>query len=269
MYFDDEFEEAGLGVIALVALVLAYFVPAFIASQLGMNAELDQAIAWARLQSNWVFVPLAALYFGASFFLVVAVLAAIYAIGYLIVKGICAAFFWINYKVQEWTAGLVRLFIGLIKLLIWLVSWPVRKVFELVFDAIKALGEKLDARLAEARELRRIYREEYRGDYRSYRAFKAAYDAANGKGRTRRKPQGQKRQTKGNGGRNDPPRRDPDPWTLALKVFGLGANFTQAELVKRYRELMRRAHPDAGGSTEQASAINTAYSVIKKRKGWT
>lgn len=268
MTFDDDFEEMGLGIIAIIALGLAYFVPAFLASQLGMNAELDQAIAWAKEQTNWVFVPLAVLYFGASFFVVLAALAALYALGYLIVKGICAAFFWVIYSVQNLTVGLIRLIGKLIVLLAWLAVWPVRFIFELVWDGIGALGAKLDAKLAEGRELRRIYREEYRGQYRSFRAFKRAFNEVNGQGRSQRGPRRQKRQARDEGETQEPPRHNPDPLKKALKVFGLGANCTQADLIGRYRELMRKAHPDAGGSHEWASIINAAYAEIKTRKGW-
>ena len=45
--------------------------------------------------------------------------------------------------------------------------------------------------------------------------------------------------------------------------------FTREDLKRRYRECMKRAHPDLGGSATQARNIIAAYGLIKQRKGWT
>ena len=46
------------------------------------------------------------------------------------------------------------------------------------------------------------------------------------------------------------------------------AAFTQGQLNTRYRILMAKAHPDAGGSNSGASELNRARNVIRKRRGW-
>ena len=48
----------------------------------------------------------------------------------------------------------------------------------------------------------------------------------------------------------------------ALQVLGLKRNFTPSELKRRYRELMRRYHSDAGGSDFLAKQINVARDAL-------
>ncbi len=59
-----------------------------------------------------------------------------------------------------------------------------------------------------------------------------------------------------------------DPFEAALALLGLHPAFTREELVKAYKQAIRRAHPDAGGSVKQAAAINAARDLIMIRKGW-
>lgn len=47
-------------------------------------------------------------------------------------------------------------------------------------------------------------------------------------------------------------------------LFQLGVVYTQTELRKKRRTLLRQCHPDAGGSEEMAKKINTAYDVLWK-----
>ena len=57
------------------------------------------------------------------------------------------------------------------------------------------------------------------------------------------------------------------PEGKALTVFGLSCPFTQNDLRSRYRDLVKKHHPDAnGGSLEAEEAIkriNEAYAVLK------
>lgn len=57
--------------------------------------------------------------------------------------------------------------------------------------------------------------------------------------------------------------RDRDETEDALRYFGLSMPFTEAELKSKYREAMKRAHPDAGGSNEEASRINRYYALLR------
>ena len=61
----------------------------------------------------------------------------------------------------------------------------------------------------------------------------------------------------------------------ACKILGVSPEAGQEAIKKRYRELMRRVHPDAGGRQEEeerqgrrhlrAQEINRAYSLLKGR----
>jgi len=53
-----------------------------------------------------------------------------------------------------------------------------------------------------------------------------------------------------------------DPYVL----FGLTCKATQAEITKRYRDLMRIYHPDAGGNDTMAKRLNIAYERLCKRR---
>lgn len=49
----------------------------------------------------------------------------------------------------------------------------------------------------------------------------------------------------------------------AVRYFGLSFPFTEADLKTSYRNAMKKAHPDAGGSTEEAEKVNRYYSLLK------
>ena len=68
-----------------------------------------------------------------------------------------------------------------------------------------------------------------------------------------------------------PPREEgPSPYTRALRVLDLpesdGAE--RGKVQARWRELVRRNHPDQGGSTLLVQQVNEAYEVIRARHGW-
>lgn len=50
----------------------------------------------------------------------------------------------------------------------------------------------------------------------------------------------------------------------ALRYYHLSIPFSQEELRNKRRLLMKSAHPDSGGSTEEAEKINRYYDVLKK-----
>lgn len=50
----------------------------------------------------------------------------------------------------------------------------------------------------------------------------------------------------------------------ALKFYGLKVPFTEKELKEKRRKMMKTAHPDAGGSTNEAETINQYYDILKK-----
>lgn len=50
----------------------------------------------------------------------------------------------------------------------------------------------------------------------------------------------------------------------ALKFYGLQMPFTKEELKNKRRQLMKKAHPDAGGNTEEAEKVNVYYDILIK-----
>lgn len=52
----------------------------------------------------------------------------------------------------------------------------------------------------------------------------------------------------------------------SMLVFGIGERATLGEIRERYRELVRRYHPDAGnqGEPEQIRRVNAAYRVLRE-----
>jgi len=68
--------------------------------------------------------------------------------------------------------------------------------------------------------------------------------------------------------RREDERAARDPYRLALILLGLPEQFTAEDLTKAFRRAMLAAHPDAGGSTAKAQAVNAARALIKKRSGW-
>jgi hypothetical protein len=66
------------------------------------------------------------------------------------------------------------------------------------------------------------------------------------------------------------PRRPPTPEEEALAVLELDAGATQAQIKTRYKELVKRHHPDANGGDKVAEdrlkVINQAYTFLKARR---
>lgn len=50
----------------------------------------------------------------------------------------------------------------------------------------------------------------------------------------------------------------------ALRVFGLKLPFSSADLKKRRNELVKKNHPDHGGTNEKMIEINKAYELLKR-----
>jgi hypothetical protein len=64
------------------------------------------------------------------------------------------------------------------------------------------------------------------------------------------------------------PPAPPDPYEEAIALLGLPPGFSRSALHRAWKDKIRKAHPDAGGSSKQAQAINAARDLIAKRNGW-
>ena len=64
------------------------------------------------------------------------------------------------------------------------------------------------------------------------------------------------------------PRPAPDPYQAALGLLGLEPGFSRLALGRAYKHAMRQAHPDAGGSTRKAQAVNAARELLMRAHGW-
>lgn len=59
-----------------------------------------------------------------------------------------------------------------------------------------------------------------------------------------------------------------DPYLASLKLFGLKPGFSRNAFDKAYKQAIRKAHPDLGGSTRDAQIVNAAREIIVRRHGW-
>lgn len=55
---------------------------------------------------------------------------------------------------------------------------------------------------------------------------------------------------------------DADLYQAALTLLGLPPKFTRAELDAAFKAAIKKAHPDAGGSVDQAQAVNMARDLL-------
>jgi hypothetical protein len=133
-----------------------------------------------------------------------------------------------------------------------LVTYPLRLLFESAFDKAQVrIGQRLQS-WREEQELRRLWTEEFREEFRTFREFKQHFQAG--------------AQEKA----EEPAPPKADPFIAACRILGLPENgaFTAAELRKKYLTLMKGVHPDAGGSNALAAEINAACTYIRERNGW-
>lgn len=69
---------------------------------------------------------------------------------------------------------------------------------------------------------------------------------------------------RGAGSAGDPPRGRPERMSRqeALQILGLDATATRDDVQREYRRLMKRLHPDLGGSSYLAAKLNEARDVL-------
>lgn len=64
------------------------------------------------------------------------------------------------------------------------------------------------------------------------------------------------------------PRPAPDPYQAARHLLGLESGFSRTALSRAYKQAMKHAHPDAGGTTRKAQAVNAARELLMRAHGW-
>lgn len=126
---------------------------------------------------------------------------------------------------------------------------PVKASFERVRSIAAARRESL----AKEWKLRRAYHKEFRQQFGSYRAFRAHYDAMD------------------RSNERSETNVAADPLPAACRTLGLpeDGSFTESAFKARYRELMKKLHPDIAGPNERAASVNAAGAAIRRRKGWS
>lgn len=71
------------------------------------------------------------------------------------------------------------------------------------------------------------------------------------------------------GKKQPPPTNKPKPASMAVdeayQTLGLSAGASKKEIIKAHRRLIRDAHPDRGGSDEQAQRLNAAKELLLKQ----
>ena len=261
MYANNDFEGAGIFIAAVIVLGLSLAAPQFVALQLGYEHELQNLIDWGQARPLWIARPLLFLYGLIGFFGVVIAGSAICAAGYLFYRWVTEA----TFRLWEWVRCLVSNFLlRLAKVLSFagsIVIGLLRLAGGFLSRSAADLWRRATRRIREAIELRRVYLEEYRDQFGSFREFKEAFDAAN------RDDDAAGQNDHASDGGPDGGRKT-DLFATALLIFGLPRKFTRADLTRRYREMMKSAHPDVGGSHEHAATINWAHNLIKERMSW-
>lgn len=252
--FEDRARLIGIGIVAVAAL----FMPTYALHLLGLDGVLQwlgsrsTAVQWGVLLPAW----------GISFVILLGIArGTMRFIGVLI-----PALFGIAERIGEATANaLTAAAFGSGRLateFLMLALLPLRCVWESARDSVTTrLGLYLQD-WREEQELRRLYREEFRSEFSSFREFRQHFN--NGGGAQADPNAGAKEQA-----RDETPKADP--FASACRLLGLPENgaFTAADLKKRFLALIKGVHPDVAGPNELAAQINAANSLIRKRKGWS
>jgi len=212
-----------------------------IAHQLGLTSVIDLMMYWAGYGRDvvlylWyaaVFTGLAALLRGT------ALLCGQCWLGGNIFIDRAGQWFTLLIRNAKGAGGqLLQLLNALTLRLAWEKLW--KPLEDRLFDFINAIEIE--------RQLRAEYRRNFRHQYRTFAEFKRAYYGEEEK--------------------EAPVTSARTALAEAFALLGLEENCTRAELEKQHRNLMKRLHPDVGGTQALAAKVNHAKDLIMKQKGW-
>ncbi len=110
-----------------------------------------------------------------------------------------------------------------------------------------------------AEEIRRRAWEAGRREEAARRAQRAREEARRREQEARRREE--KRREEESGKKESRSGRDA-AWERARDIFQVGKQYTRSELKAKRRSLLKKYHPDAGGSVEMAQKINMAYDLL-------
>jgi hypothetical protein len=216
-------------------LVLSLLIPGWVANALGFSVVNAQLVDWIFRHQGIPCIALLLLYGLLGFALLVGAGMAIYVGYFLLIRALVAV-----------RNGAVRTSVAAARLLWALLSWPPRIIGDLVKDQYRRRTGDFFARWHEWEELWRLYREEYKQDFPSYRAFLRHWRALQAAEQAR-----------------------TDPLQQAIRLMGLTEPFTRDDLRQRFRTLIAGIHPDRVGPNELAAQLIAANTLISERKNWT
>ena len=263
-HFDERARLAGFAAVA----VGAFFTPAIVLHALGLAGFA----VWLEAVSGLIRWPILLAMWGVSFVALLGIARGVISFTCRLVPAALSLAERIGALIADLLAKLVfggaALATGMLKLALY----PVRCGYEALRDRVQAQCGLYLQNWREEQELRRLYRDEFRDEFRTFREFKRQFRegaaAAGNTGRDTGSTGGEQQQQQK---QDEAPAATSDPFAAACRLLGLAeaGNFTAAELKTRYRALMKGVHPDVAGPNGLATQINAANSLIKKRKGWS
>jgi hypothetical protein len=233
MYPETQIPNGGLMLLGAVAL--SFLLPGWVAAFLGFGAAHAALLNWITLHEG---IPLIALWlcYGAfGFGMLVGVAIGTYAACIALMRGLA--------RMKAWGVQAGQAMAGLLGELLY---WPVQYASEAVWDEVQERRDRLYTFLRQQHEQRRMYREEYAGDYPSFRAFRRAFYGHK---------HGQQASTS-------------DPLPQAIRLMGLPLHFTKDDVKQRFNLLIAAIHPDKVGPNELATQLIDAYKLICSREAW-
>lgn len=150
--------------------------------------------------------------------------------------------------------------IGNLAVLVLRVLWmPARMALDEMLGVMGRVQKRIELEM----EMRKIWRDQYRERFTTFREFRAAFE------------NGMNDDAAHDDNRREEPKFDEeedriDSFAAACSILKLpeDGSFTKAQLEASFRKLMMQAHPDRGGSAQAAAALNRARDIVCQEKGW-